>query len=61
MLNEHTGRRYETDDEVANRQTASLAGVAITLFLVVLGVCLVRGLQAKDPIGDCLRSGQMTS
>jgi hypothetical protein len=59
MRKEHPGRLYETDDEVANQQTASLAGVAITLLLAVLGLYLVRGLQPKDTIGDCLSSRQM--
>ena len=35
------------DEEAANRQTASLGGVAITLLLLVVGLFLVRELHAK--------------
>lgn len=48
----------EEAEEEANRQTASLAGVAITLLLLVLGVYLVHQLQAKAAIEDCLLSGR---
>ncbi len=48
----------EDEDEVANRQTASLAGVAITLLLLVIGLFLVRELHAKAMIEDCLMSGR---
>jgi hypothetical protein len=46
------------EQEVANRQTASLAGVAITLLLIVLGMILVRELHAKASIEDCLMAGR---
>jgi hypothetical protein len=59
MWKEHPGLRHESDDEVANRRTASLGGLAITLFLAVLGLSLVRGLAAKDTLRDCLSSGRM--
>ena len=49
----------EQDDEAANRQTASLAGVAITLLLVVVGLFLVRELHAKAAIEDCLMAGRI--
>ena len=42
----------------ANRQTASLAGVAITLLLLVVGLFLVRELHNKSLIEDCLMSGR---
>ena len=48
----------EQDDEAANRQTASLGGVAITLLLLVLGLFLVRELHAKGMVEDCLMSGR---
>ncbi len=44
--------------EEANRQTASLAGVAITLLLLVLGVFLVHQLHAKAEVEDCLLAGR---
>jgi len=48
----------EDDEEAANRQTASLAGVAITLLLLVVGLFLVRELHAKVAIEDCLMAGR---
>ncbi len=48
----------EEDEEAANRQTASLAGVAITLLLLVVGLFLVRELHAKAVIEDCLMAGR---
>ncbi len=48
----------EADEEAANRQTASLAGVAITLLLLVIGLFLVRELHAKVAVEDCLMSGR---
>jgi len=54
-------RRWAQDveeQETANRQTASLAGVAITLLLLVLGLFLVRALQTQSRIEDCLMAGR---
>jgi hypothetical protein len=45
MSTKHPDLLKETDDDVANRQTASLAGLAVSLLLAVLGLFLVRGLQ----------------
>lgn len=42
----------------ADRQTASLAGLAFSLFLVVLGLFLINELHAKSVLEDCLLSGQ---
>ena len=47
------------DDEAADRQTASLAGVAITLLLLVIGLFLIHELHAKAMIEDCLMSGRI--
>jgi hypothetical protein len=47
------------DEEAANRQTASLGGIAITLLLLVLGLFLVRELHAKVAIEDCLMAGRL--
>jgi hypothetical protein len=49
----------EQDDEAADRQTASLAGVAIILLLLVVGLFLVRELHAKVAIEDCLMAGRI--
>jgi hypothetical protein len=48
----------EEEKTAADRQTASLAGVAITLLLLVLGLFLVRELHAKGMIEDCLMAGR---
>jgi hypothetical protein len=48
----------EEAEEDANRQTASLAGVAITLLLLVLGVFLVHALHAEAQVEDCLLAGR---
>jgi uncharacterized membrane protein len=48
----------DQEQEAANRQTASLGGVAITLLLLVLGLFLVRELHAKGVVEDCLMSGR---
>jgi len=55
------GSEPEIDPEEqaeADRQTASLAGLAVAVFLVVVGLFLVKELQAKSMIEDCLLSGQ---
>ena len=46
------------EEEEADRQTASLGGVAIILALLVAGVFLVRELHAKAAIEDCLLAGR---
>ena len=46
------------DQAAADRQTASLAGVAITLLLLVAGLFLVHVLHNKAMIEDCLLSGR---
>ncbi len=52
-MDETTEERAE-----ANRATASLAGLAIALFLVVAGLVVIRQLQADARLQDCLLSGQ---
>jgi len=42
----------------ADRQTASLGAVAITLLLIVVGLFLVRELHAKAALEDCLLAGR---
>lgn len=51
--------RVEDEQAAADRQTASLAGVAITLLLLVVGLFLVRELHAKVAIEDCLMAGRI--
>ena len=50
----------DTDDEAdAARQTASLAGVAITLLLLVIGLFLVHTLYTESTVEDCLMAGRL--
>jgi hypothetical protein len=51
-------RLFHESDEEADRQTASLAAVAVTLFLIVLGLFLIRELRAKAELEDCLLAGR---
>lgn len=53
-------RRRSSDDatEAANRQTASLAGLAVTLALLVVSVFLVRQLAHATEVEDCLLAGR---
>jgi hypothetical protein len=48
----------EGEEASANRQTASLAGLALTLLLVVIALCLTHALQHKSAIEDCLLTGR---
>ena len=43
----------ENDEEAANRQTASLAAVAVTLLLLTVGLFLVLELRTKVVTEDC--------
>ena len=57
-------RRVRTEainDEAAeeNRLTASLAGLAVALLVVVAGLFLVQHLRAKARVEDCLMSGRI--
>lgn len=47
-------------DEAAeeNRLTASLAGLAVALLLVVAGLFLIQHLRDKAQVEDCLMSGR---
>lgn len=47
----------EVDRAEADRQTASLGGLAIALFLVVIGLFLVKQLHHEAMLEDCLLSG----
>ena len=49
---------HADDDQAADRQTASLAAVAVVLVLLVGGLFLVHQLWTAARIEDCLLSGQ---
>ena len=58
-MRQHQHLLEDTEDqEAADRQTASLAGVAVTLLLLVVGLFLVHALHNEATIEDCLMSGR---
>ncbi len=48
----------EEDRKAADRQTTSLAGLAVALLLVVIGLFLVRELHAASVVQDCVLTGR---
>ena len=54
-----TGYRRKGRDEAADRRTSSLAALAVTLGLVVVGLYLVDTLRAQSDIEDCALSGRV--
>ncbi|MDR3536739.1 MAG: hypothetical protein P4L71_09595 [Acetobacteraceae bacterium] len=58
MLHQRRWLEEAEEQREANRQTASLAAVAITLLLLIVGLFLVRELTAKSRVEDCLLSGR---
>ena len=51
-------RTQDQGDKDADRQTASLGGLAIALLLVVLGLLLFHELRHKIAVEDCLMLGR---
>lgn len=51
-------RPRETRNEQEGRVTASLAGLAFVLVLVIVGLLLVRVLKKESELEDCLMSGR---
>ena len=61
MRNPWALHRPDDDEQgAANRQTESLAGLAVTLTVVVVSLFLVRQLNHKVAIEDCLMAGRMS-
>jgi hypothetical protein len=55
-------RRFETEaeaTEAANRQTLSLAGLAVTLAVLVMCVFLVKQLAHTTQVEDCLMASRL--
>ena len=48
----------DRDADAADRRTASLAGLAVTLLVLVICMWVTRQLQAKSAIEDCLMAGR---
>ena len=57
MQQRYPGLLDETGEKAADRQPASLGGVAITLLRLVEGLFLVRELHANNAIEDGLMAG----
>ena len=58
MTRMHRLVSHDEDREGADRQTASLAGLAVTLLVVVACLFLMRALHDKSAVEDCLLSGR---
>ena len=52
------GCARDEEQEAADRQTMSLAGLAVVLCVVVLSLFVLRQLAAKTAVEDCLMSGR---
>jgi hypothetical protein len=48
----------DEDRQASDRQTASLAGMAVTLLIVVVCLFLLKELHNKAAIEDCLLAGR---
>jgi hypothetical protein len=48
----------EAECRAADRQTASLAGLAVALLVIVVGLFLVHRLHREGMIEDCLLAGR---
>jgi len=51
-------KKHESRTEQEGRVTASLAGLAFVLVLVIVGLLLVRVLKKQSELEDCLMSGR---
>ena len=49
----------EDEKTGADRQTASLAALAVVLVLIIVSLMLVRTLRAEASLEDCLLSGRI--
>ena len=51
-------QRVEDEQHAANRVTSSLAGLAATLLLIVTTLFVIRELQVRCMLEECLMSGR---
>jgi hypothetical protein len=58
MYRHHAWQDESEDVEAENRRTASLAGIAVTLVLLIVGLFLIQELRLKAAVEDCLLSGR---
>jgi len=52
------GFNRDEEQEAADRQSGSLAGLAVTLFVVVASLYVIHHLATKAAIEDCLLAGR---
>ncbi len=48
----------EDEQAGANRQTSSLAALAVVLAIVIVSLFLVRELRSQGAVDDCMMSGR---
>lgn len=53
------GFSHDEEQDAADRQTASLAGLAVALCVVVLSLFVLRQLAASSAVEDCQMSGRV--
>ncbi|MGH7039756.1 MAG: hypothetical protein ACREE4_05880 [Stellaceae bacterium] len=51
-------RVHESEEEAAQRRTMALLGLIVVLSLAIAGVVLVRALEKKSQLEDCLMAGR---
>ena len=59
MYRHHHWLEDSSEEKIADRQTASLAGVAVILLLLVGGLFLVQQLRTATLIQDCIIAGRL--
>lgn len=58
MGDDALSHRVEDEQHAANRVTASLAGLAATLLIIVIGLVVIRELQVRCMLEECMMSGR---
>ena len=53
-------QRPEDDQKAANRQTESLAGLALTIAILVVSLFVLRQLQYSTKLEDCIMAGRLS-
>lgn len=53
-------RVQEDEQKAANRQTESLAGLALTIAILVVSLFVLRQLQHSTKLEDCIMAGRLS-
>ena len=51
---------FDDDNKAANRQTESLAGLALTVAIIVVSFFVIKHLQHSTALEDCLMAGRLS-